>query len=419
MQCTRSNLRHLPVVSMKMSPYSLTNKQMRHVWLNRQCLLRAPSTSIQSSDFANRVELLGMVQLDSIGIVSRAHHHILWSRQSAYRAADYDKLLNDDRAVFEHFSHDAVILPMSTYPYWKRQQKRRAAQYKKAAWGKAMAGKYTREQILKYINEHGPVCSRDFTKKDTKPAKKSTQAWSRPAHKLVLDYLWLNGTLSVSHRSKFTKFYDLTERVIPDIYRNVEISEPEQINWLCETALNKLGVATALEIQRFWEACDLTEVQAWLLKPSMKVIPVEYRDANGNTVRAFAPASIEEWQPHIGKPSSRLRIVSPFDPVVRDRARLLRLFDFEYRIEIYTPQVKRKYGYYVYPLLEGDQFIGRIDVRANRKTDTLETNSWWLEPNVKPTTARVEKLSKELQRLSKLAGVSQTAALPACSPCPL
>ena len=402
---------------MKMSPYSLTNKQLRHVWLNRQSLFSAACGKRNSSDFANRVDALGMVQLDSIGVVARAHHHILWSRQSAYRPADYDKLLNQNRAVFEHFSHDAVILPISTYPYWKRQQARRAALYEKAA-RKAMVGQYRREELLDYIAEHGPVCSRDFTKRDDKPVKKSAQAWSRPAHKLILDYLWLDGTLSVSHRNNFTKFYDLTERVIPDIHRETEYSDIEQINWLCETALNRLGVASALEIQRFWEACDLAEVQAWLLNPTIKIIPVEYKDANGNTVNAFAPAAIEDWLPQMGKPSSRLRIVSPFDPVARDRARLLRLFDYDYRIEIYTPQAKRKYGYYVYPLLEGDRFIGRIDVRANRETDTLETRAWWLEAGVKATTAREEKLTTELSRLSKLAGVTQTAKLPRLSPSP-
>lgn len=400
---------------MKMSPYSLTNKQIRHVWLNRQCLFSAPCGKRHSSDFANRVESLGMVQLDSIGVVSRAHHHILWSRQSAYRASDYDILLTQNRAVFEHFSHDAVILPMSTYPYWKRQRTRRAAQYKKAAWGKATASKYTQDHILNYIGEHGPVCSRDFTKKQAKPVKKSSQTWSRPAHKLVLDYLWLNGKLSVSHRNNFTKFYDLTERIIPEAYTSRDISVIEQINWLCETALNRLGVASALEIQRFWEACDLAEVQDWLRNPTIEIIPVEYLDACGNTVQAFAPASIEEWLPQLGKPSSRLRVVNPFDPVVRDRARLSRLFDFEYRIEIYTPPAKRKYGYYVFPLLEGDRFIGRIEVRANRETDTLDTRCWWLEANVKPTTARIEKLTKELERLSKLAGVAQTGKLPRLS----
>ena len=387
--------------------------------LNRQSLFSAPCAKKHSSDYARRVESLGMVQLDSIGVVSRAHHHILWSRQSAYRADDYDTLLNRNRAVFEHFSHDAAILPMSTYPYWKRQQARRAAQYKKAAWGKAMAGKYTREHILNYIGEHGPVCSRDFTKKGGAPTKKSSQAWSRPAHKLVLDYLWLDGTLSVSHRDKFTKFYDLTERIIPANYREMIFSESEQISWLCESALIRLGVATAMEIQRFWEACDLAEVQAWLCNPTVEIIPVEYKDARGNKVQAFAIASIEEWLPQLGKPNTRLRIVNPFDPVVRDRSRLLRLFDFEYRIEIYTPQAKRKYGYYVFPLLEGDRFIGRIDVRANRETDTLETNNWWLETGVKPARSRIEKLTVELKRLSKLAGVSRTASLPRCSPCPV
>ncbi len=400
---------------MTSSSFSLTNKQTRHVWLGLQSMSAPPCGKRTNADFANRVESLGMVQLDSIGIVSRAHHHILWSRQSAYRSTAYDALLQQDRAVFEHFSHDAVILPMSTYPYWQRQHTRRAALYSQAVWSKDMAPKKTRQQIINHIEENGAVCSRDFTKVNAKPAKRSAHAWARPAHKLALDYLWLNGTLSVSHRENFTKFYDLTERVIPQTYRDTDISEANQINWLCENALQRLGVASAMEIQKFWEACSLSEVQAWLLKPSIDIINVHYADAQGNRVDAFAPASIEQQLDEIRQPSSRVRIISPFDPIARDRARLKRLFDFDYRIEIYTPKDKRKYGYYVYPIVEGDRFIGRIEVRANRNTDTLDTYAWWLEPNVKLTDARVAKLSKELERLSKLAGVTHTAELPALS----
>lgn len=398
-----------------MSPYSITNKQMRHVWLNRQSLFSAPCAKSDSGNIAQCVESLGMVQLDSIGVVCRAHHHILWSRQSAYRSGEYDRLLSQNRAVFEHFSHDAVILPMSTYPYWKRQSQRRAAQYKKAVWGGTKPCSHTQEHILNHIAKNGPVCSRDFTRKQNKPVKKTSQSWSRPAHKLMLDYLWLNGTLSVSHRAKFTKFYDLTENVIPSVYRRIEIPENDQINWLCETALSRLGVASAIEIQRFWEACDLHEVQTWLRNPTIDIIPVVYLDAYGNTVQAFAPASIEQWLPGLGKPSTRLRIVNPFDPVVRDRARLSRIFGFNYRIEIYTPPKKRQYGYYVFPLLEGDQFVGRLDAKANRANDTLETRSWWLEAHVKRTTTRNNKLTRELHRLSKLAGVTQTGKLPEAS----
>jgi len=353
-----------------------------------------------------------MVQLDSINIVSRAHHHILWSRQSAYRSPAYNKLLQQQRLVFEHFSHDAAILPISTYPYWNRQQRRKAAQYKRGTWGQEMAKKTSRHNIIDEITKNGPCCSRDFTKKHNYSADKSKHAWMRPAHKLALDYLWLEGTLSVSHREKFTKYYDLTERVIPKKYHDHTVSEIDQINWLCENALNRLGIATASEIQRFWEACDLQEVQAWLTQPTIDVMNVQYKDSTGKLVEAFAPSSVLERLEDLRATASRVRIISPFDPVARDRNRLKRFFGFDYKIEIYTPKAKRKYGYYVYPIVEGDRFIGRIDLRTDRKSSRLCIQGLWLEAKVNWTHARKKKLENELIRLSKLANVDNIDELP-------
>jgi len=219
----------------------------------------------------------------------------------------------------------------------------------------------------------------------------------RPAHKLALDYLWLEGTLSVSHREKFTKFYE--------------------INWLCENALNRLGVASASEIQRFWEACDLAEVRAWLKRPSMEIINVNYKDALGQSVDAFAPATLADRIENLRAPTTRARIISPFDPVARDRARLKRFFDFDYRIEIYTPKAKRKFGYYVYPIMEGDRFIGRIDLKADKKKDQLCIQGLWLESKVLWTESRQNKLYSELLRLKKLANVNELDDLPTPSVC--
>lgn len=407
--------------------HHFSNKQARQIWLHLQGMSKSPCGKRKVSAFAARVEALGMVQLDSIGILSRAHHHILWSRQSAYREPDYNRLLSRDRAVFEQFSHDAAILPLSTYPYWQRQQQRRASKYRQGAWGRAMDDTNLHKTIVNLIETNGPCCSRDLSNLQTTPVDRSTNAWNRPAHKLVLDYLWLSGRLSVSHRKDFTKYYDLTERIIPEQYRNTCYSEQEQIDWLCRAALDRLGVANAGEIQRFWDACDLTEVQAWLQQAGSSVRSVTYDDHHGNAVKAYAPhwlvdtlvsGNKQSLEKHLPTPSSRLRIVNPFDPIVRDRDRLLRLFGFEYRIEIYTPSEQRKYGYYVYPMLEGSRFVGRIDVRADRHNDTLTTRAWWLEPGVMETPSRTDKILRELERLAKLAGVNHVGALPERAPLP-
>ncbi|MFK7855757.1 MAG: winged helix-turn-helix domain-containing protein [Granulosicoccus sp.] len=396
----------------------IENTQARRLWLTKQHLSATPCGKRGSQHFAARVADLGMVQLDSIGVLARAHHHILWSRQTAYRTPAFDQLLQGSRSVFEHFSHDAAILPMSTYPYWERQRSRRGHAYRRGVWGREMPDQKTRRQIVNRIEKHGPQCSRDFSEPGRTKPNKSIHAWMRPAHKLALDYLWLSGKLSVSHRVKFNKYYDLTERVIPLSYREQRYSEQEQIDWLCEFALDRLGFASALEIQRFWEACDLGEVQAWIQRQKQSLLEVEVESANGQCTQAYAPMTIESELQALEKPSRRVRIVNPFDPVVRDRDRLARLFGFEYRIEIYTPASKRRYGYYVYPILEGDRFIGRIDVRADRKEDLLKTTAWWLEPGVRDSTGRRLQIEKELSRLSRLANVNNTSPLPTLSPNP-
>lgn len=390
----------------------ITNKQARDIWLNRQCLARSPCGKPQLSAFTRRIEQLGMVQLDSIGVLARAHHHILWSRQSAYRQGAFDRLLERERTVFEHFSHDAVILPMSTYPYWQRQHQRRAASYRGGSWAQARKDRKLQSTLISHIEKHGPVCSRDLAEHQQGPVDKSAHAWMRPRQKLVLDYLWLEGTLSVSHRRNFNKYYDLAERIIPERFREQQLDEQTQVNWLCEQALTRLGYASAMEIQKFWDACDLKEVHAWLQNPSIPLMKIAYLDSVGNRISAFAPAELEQQIADIASPVPRVRILNPFDPVVRDRNRLQKLFGFDYRIEIYVPAAKRRYGYYVYPMLEGNRMTGRIDVRANRHNDQLEVRAWWLEPGIRDTAARRQKIQQELVRLARLADVSTVSELP-------
>ena len=390
----------------------ITNAQARNVWLNRQGLGSSPCGKPHVSAFAERIEQLGMVQLDSIGVLARAHHHILWSRQSAYRQASFDTLMQGERSVFEHFSHDAVILPMSTYPYWQRQHQRRAASYRGGSWAQARTDRQFQSTLIRHIEKNGALCSRDLADYQQGPVDKSAHAWMRPRHKLTLDYLWLEGTLSVSHRKNFNKYYDLAERIIPARFRDQQLDEQTQINWLCEQALTRLGFASAMELQKFWDACDLKEVHAWLQQPSIPVMKIAYLDAKGNRISAFAPAELEQQIADIESPVPRVRILNPFDPAVRDRSRLQKLFGFDYRIEIYVPAAKRRYGYYVYPMLESNRMIGRIDVRANRESNQLDVRAWWLEPGIRDTQARRLRIQKELIRLARLAGVGKVCTLP-------
>ena len=375
-------------------------------------MLSAPHAADAEHSVVDTVKQLGMVQLDSINHVVRAHHHILWNRHPAYREADYNTLLGKSPTVFEHFSHDAVILPLDIYPLWQRQRERRSRTYRRGALGKQLAGARIQKQMLMQIRTNGPMCSRDFSTTFTQPADKSLHAWMRPPHKLALDYLWLKGDLCVSHRKGFIKYYDIAERVLSLNVTREQFSVDEQIDFLCRSALKRLGFATAAEIQRFYDACDLAEVKHWIVQNSAMLYIVDVQMFNGSTVSLYALENITAILDTLPKPSQRLRILSPFDPVVRDRIRLKQLFGMDYRIEIYTPASKRKYGYYIYPILEGERVCARIDVRANRADKQLEVAAWWLEPGIKDSSGRRRRLLSELSRLARLAGVNAPESLP-------
>ena len=379
------------------TPLKISNRVARRLWLDAQGLSSTPTGPLNVPAL---IQKLGFVQLDTIRVVARAHHHILWSRNQNYREPMLWSCLADDRSVFEHFTHDASILPMETYPMWRRQFDRLEAKVRKWEWHRGMLDSDGRNTILERIRNEGPLCTKAF---DTK-IKGKREMWRRPPHKLALDYMWYAGQLSTSHRENFTKFYDLTERIIPQSARESDLSEADQIDWLCREALHRLAFASPGDLKRFWEAVDLSEAKDWLTANASALIPVEIQHMDGSTSAALAPADIETRLDTLPTPTSRLRILNPFDPVVRDRARLSKLFGFDYRIEIFVPAAKRKWGYYVYPLLEADRFVGRIEVRANRKANRLEVLNVWPEPRVKWTDARAKKLEAELARMARFVG---------------
>ena len=377
----------------------IPNRQARWLWLNAQALSDTPTGPLNLPETIRR---LGFVQLDTIQNVTRAHHHILWSRNQNYREPMIDKLLGRDRAVFEHFTHDASLLPMEFYPMWQRQFRRlgeKVANY--AAFRKAVRA-IDGEQIKSRIAAEGPLSTHDF---DTRVEGKK-QMWDRPPHKRVLDQLWYAGELATSHRENFAKYYDLAERVIPSRYRETFHDDAAQIEWLCRNAIDRLAFGTLGEIQRFWGAVDAKEVRSWAQGAS-DLVPVKLQGHDGQWRDALALPDIEERLTALAAPTARLRIINPFDPVVRDRNRLLTLFGFFYRNEMFVPAAQRQWGYYVYPILERDRFVGRIEIKGDRSVGWLRVTQFWSEPEVRWTAARQGKLAAELARLARLIGVGE------------
>ena len=381
-----------------MARLKIDNRTARDLWLTSHGLGQVPTGPL---DTLGLIKQLGFVQLDTIQVISRAHHHILWSRNQNYREPMLDRLLRDRRQVFEHFTHDASVLPMEFLPMWQRQFQRKKEQVARSNWfGKHLDAELINE-VMRRITEDGPLSTHDFETRVT--GEKAM--WQRPPHKMVLDYLWYSGTLATSHREGFTKYYDLAERVFP---RDLpELSDEMQIDQLCRAALERIGFGTLGEVQRFWEACSAQEVKAWSARGAVDLVEVAVQGADGRWSNALACGDIEARISALTAPTSRLRILNPFDPAIRDRARLARLFGFDYTVEMFVPAAKRKWGYYVYPLLEGSRFVGRIEAKGDRSRGTLTLTKFWTETERLRTKKRAERLEAELTRLAKLAGLKE------------
>lgn len=377
---------------------------VRHHHLARHRLCEAPNGAGKGADLDQMLEDLTFVQLDSINTVARAHHMILHARRTAYRPAALDKLLAE-RRMFEHWTHDASAIHIDQYVHWKLKFARDAVTLKGRYKNWHRDGYEEKfETVLKQISDHGACCSSDVGADEKKG---SGGWWDWHPSKTALEYLWRSGEISVTRRAGFRKFYDLTERVIPPEHLNARVSPEETINHACTTALDGLGFATSGELAAFWDIITPAEAKAWCVEALAKgeLMEVELETATGKPRRSFAWPLVLDTP--LMEPTKRIRILSPFDPALRDRKRTERLFGFHYRIEVFVPEAKRQYGYYVFPVLEGDRMIGRIDMKADRASDTMNVRAFWAETGVRMGKARVKSLQSAIERSTRLAKVSR------------
>lgn len=383
-----------------MSVPVLSNAAARRIFLARHGLARSPSGSGKGNDLAGVISDLGFVQIDSVNTFARAHDLILWSRRQQYRPMGLQHALARDTTVFEHWTHDAAAIDINLFPYWRlkmaRDAERIAARWKDWRRGDFMS---KIETVLRQVSDQGACTSGDVGKDETRG---SGGWWDWHPSKTALEYLWRSGRLSVARREGFRKVYDLTERVIPKHIRDVRIDTDETIDWACGAALDRLGFATSGELAAFWDIVTPTEAKDWCQRALANghIIEVDVEGRNGSLRRSFVRSDF--WDEAVPEIAGRVRILSPFDPALRDRKRAERLFGFNYRIEIFVPAPKRTYGYYVFPVIEGDQMIGRIDMK--RDGTKLAVQAFWPEVGIRVGTGRLRRLQSELSRAARFGG---------------
>ncbi|WP_386172518.1 winged helix-turn-helix domain-containing protein [Sulfitobacter sp. R86518] len=385
------------------------NRDARRIFLHRHLLSDAPQGPASGNDLLQLIQGLGFVQLDSINTVARAHDLILFSRRQRYRPQALKTLYERDGALFEHWTHDAAVIPMGYYPHWELRRQRDAQMLRQRYknWHQHdFEGRF--QTVLDQIRAQGPVSSSDVGQDEP---RSNGGWWDWHPSKTALEYLWRAGALCVVGRDGFQKRYDLTERVI-----DAALCDPSQapdeaqtIDWCCNGALDRLGFATPGELAAFWAHISPAEAKAWVQREQAagRVEQVQIAGADGTVHRSFARPGLASDPARDMAPTARLRVLSPFDPALRDRKRAERLFGFRYRIEMFVPAPKRVYGYYVFPILQGDSIVARVDMKAHRDRDTLVVRALWPEPGSRWGKGKQAAFEAELARIIRLAGVSQ------------
>jgi uncharacterized protein len=389
-------------------PDVIPNLRARRLFLHRHALSDAPVGPASGQALQGLIERIGFVQVDSINTVARAHDMILWSRRQAFRPPALKRLVERDRSLWEHWTHDASILPVRLHGVWQHRFQRDAARLE-ANWKRWFREGYEAQfdNILNRIERDGPVGTADVGEGEVRGRG---GWWDWHPSKTALEWLWRTGRLAITRREGFAKIYDLTERVIPEIHR-APVPAETVCDWACRSALRQLGFGTSGEIAAYWNAISPEAARSWC-RDAMgrgEILETEISGAAGQRRKVFIFPDILEDEPP--EPTPRLRILSPFDPALRDRNRAELLFGFHYRIEVFVPEPKRVWGYYVFPMLEGDRLVGRIDVKSFRDAGALRVKAFWPEAGIRLTKARRGKLEAELDRLALFAGCDRVEFL--------
>ncbi len=347
-------------------------------------------TAIEATQSA--IEHLGYIQIDTISVIQRAHHHTLWNRNPRYKPEHLDQLIARKR-VFEYWSHAAAYLPMRDYRF-SLPRKMALLRGEQKHWFKR--DEKLMQSVLKRIEAEGPLMARDFddifAKNKSKP---KLGEWKSKPSKQALETLFMQGDLMISSRVNFHKVYDLTERVLPKGIDTTEPTAEENSRFLITHYLLANGLAQAAEI-------------AYLLKNTkpMVVATLNEMDASGELLKVEVgrgiskesyyalPKSLELLSKSLAR--SKLKILSPFDNLLIQRKRMKALFDFDYLIECYVPAAKRQYGYFSLPILWDGKLVARMCCKADRAESVLHINHLALEPTIKNTEAFVVALHKEL-----------------------
>ena len=355
----------------------MSRADVKRLAVCKQGLHQRPPQS-GTAELKRIIERIGLLQLDSISVVARSHYLVMLARAGLYQPAALDALL-DSGFLFESWAHAACQIPTAHYPYFHAYMQQK--QLKESRWHLDKLGDDQRiiAEVLAAVREQGPLSSKQFA---NQPRSKSGW-WNWKPAKVALEYLFDRGELMVSHRRRFQRYYDLSERVLAGKALRLDKTLDDYHRWTIERGLRHLGIATVGQAADYYRqpkrraAAILNDL---LAEGEVRAVEVEGWDESAYIHRSDLPL-LAEIQAGQHSPQMTL-FLSPFDNLFWHRQRNEMLWDFHYRIEVYTPKAKRVYGYYVMPILHRSELVGRIDPKVERKRQHLIFHALHLEPGI-------------------------------------
>lgn len=381
------------------TPARVSLAQARRIALAAQGFTDPPHRRPDIRTLRRTVGRTGVVQIDSVNVVQRAHYQPLYSRMGPYDLGLLTRASEQrPRELVEYWAHMAAFMPVDLWPFMRHRMRDHAANGR--WWSGVLARPEVLARVRAEVQDRGPVTAREL---DTgEPRARTDWGWNWSAVKDALEYLFTAGELAVAGRtSAFERRYDLPERVLPEAVLNApEPTRAEAAIELVRRAARSHGIATEQCLQ------DYYRMRPTDTRPAIRAL-VDAGELRPVRVEGWPrPAYLHQLAPRPRRVRART-LLSPFDPLIWERARTEALFGFRYRIEIYTPAARRVYGYYVLPFLLGEELVARVDLKADRRTGRLLVPAAHAEPGAPAGVAT--ELASELGRFAGWLGLGEIA----------
>ena len=393
----------------------MSNAAARSLLLAAQGLQSPPSAPASKEACLTAIRRMGLLQIDTISVIARSPYLVLWSRLGDYRPEWLDELLAEG-ALFEYWAHAACFLPIEEYRIYRHRMLEYARDHgcrPSDLTGANTGESEVRDRVLKRIREEGAARSVDFKGE----GRGGGTWWNRKPEKIALEHLFNAGELMIARRDRFQRVYDLRKRVLPDWDDANALPREEERRILILKSVRALGVARSGWLSGFggyWSHLSVRDTQA-VLKAALsdgELISV--------TVEGWSePAYIHRESLDLAEraaggeiDSTVTTLLSPFDPVVSNRSRGRDLFGFDYKIEVYTPEARRRYGYFSLPILHRGALVGRLDAKAHRRDGLFEVKSLHLEEELPAPDTLAQELATTLTAFARWHGTPEILLRP-------